>query len=194
VRRLFLAIAVGVAGISGCADSPQKGQARFTNIEAKGNLQSLRPVGCVNVSELTNQHTPADIYPGVRKCIDSGEFERGGRLFIVAGAYGRHDTLRVVDQTAHQAISVLRIKNLGDVDKARQEAFREFLKDRYRPDSSELAALCGELRRIGPPAYYPTYMTQHGMSAFTGAGGGLREDFKTSDAWASALDSYVHCR
>jgi hypothetical protein len=193
VKVLLLATAAAVIAVSGCGGNPQKSGAQITNIEAKGNLQSLKTVGCVGVSELTNQHTPADIYPGVRKCIDAGEFERAGQLFFVAGVFGRFDTLRVADQTAHQAISVLRTNNLGNIDEERQKAFQESLKDRYGPGSPELAGLCGELRRMGPPAYHPTYMLQHGMRAFTGAGGGLTQDFDPNKAWASVLDSYMHC-
>jgi hypothetical protein len=193
VRTLVLIASVALAGLGGCATNPQEGHARITNIETKGNLQSLKTVGCVSVSELTNQHTPADMFPGVRKCIDAGEFDRGGQLFFVARVYGRYDTLRVADRTAHQAISVLRINNLGDIDEERQSAFRGSLKGRYGPGSPELAGLCTELRRLGAPAYHPTYMLQHGMSAFTGAGGGLIKNFNAPEAWSSALDSYMHC-
>lgn len=188
-----VAILATVAAMSACASGAGKGPAQITNYEATGNLQALKPVDCVPVSELTNQQTPADMMPGVRKCIEAGEYERGAHLFFLAGVYGRYDTLRVADQTAHQAISVLRINNLGPIDETRQNAFRESLKGRYGPGSQELAALCGQVRKLGAPAYHPAYMLRHGMSAFTGRGGGIKSNFNPQEAWASSLDSYLHC-
>lgn len=193
MKRLILATAAAAIAVSGCAAPAQKSKPEITHIFTEGNLQSLKTVGCVNVSELTNQHTPADIYPGVRKCINAGNFERAGQLFFVAAVYGHFDTLRTADKTAHQATKVLRINNLNDIDEESRRAFGEFINDLSGPGSTKLAALCEELRRLGPPAYYPTYMLQHGLSAIAGEGGGLEKDFNPSEAWASILDSYGHC-
>jgi hypothetical protein len=166
-------------------------QGKITNLETKDNLKSFHHLDCVDLAALTTDDTPADIYPAVRTCIDHGEFQRAARLFAVAGAYGRFDTLRVLDSSAHQAIPVLGMTNLSDLSQDAKEQFRAAFKAIISSD--RLAELCGQARKLGPPTYYPTYMTQHGMSAFTGKGGGLKEDLNVAEAWDSSLSTYLHC-
>jgi hypothetical protein len=55
--------------------------------------------------------------------------------------------------------------------------------------------MCKEVERIGPPAYFPRYMIQHGMGAFlnNGSGDGLVKDFDAKAAWQESLAGYLHC-
>src|SRR5690349_21994397 len=97
---------------SACATTPQEpSRPKVTNYEAKGNLQSFAPLGCVGIADLSNRNTPADITPAVRKCIDAGDYVRAADMFAVAGVYGRFDMLRVSDTTAHQALIVLQMNS-----------------------------------------------------------------------------------
>jgi hypothetical protein len=162
-----------------------------TNLETKDNLRSFHAIDCVDVSSLTTDYTPADLYPAVRKCIDRGDLERGARLYAVAGVYGRFDMLRVLDESARQAIPVLQLNNLSQVDPAIKAKFQATVHGLLGTD--QLPAVCSQVRKLGPPTYYPTYMTQHGMSAFTGKGGGLKPDFNAAEAWESSLAGYLHC-
>ena len=96
-------------------------------------------------------------------------YKEGTFLFALAGAYGRFDTLRVADNSAHQAVAVARMQALSTLDKSKQTAFQESLKATLgNPEG--LAAACKEIVRIGPPNYYPRYMIQHGMGAFLKGG------------------------
>lgn len=186
-------LAVALLAAGGAAQEPNERVPQITNYEAKGNLQATQPIDCIGLADLTNRHTPADILPGVRKCIDAAEYEKAVDLFAVVGVYGRFDMLRVADNTAHQAITVLRINNLGSLDQTRVDAFQDSVKGRLDEESANLLRLCDHVKSIGAPAYHPTYMLQHGISAFTGAGGGIKSDFNAAEAWAASLDSYLHC-
>ena len=157
-----------------------------------GQSQSIRPVGCVNISSLTAQNTPPEILPGVRQCIDDHDYARGARLFAVADVYGRFDTLRVKDVSAHAAIPALEAAYLQQLDRDSAAKLQATVKE-IADSSSKLRELCSQVRALGPPMYSPTYMTLHGMSAFTGQGGGLKHNFDSSSAWETALNSILHC-
>ena len=181
------ALLVSTFLIVSCAD--------LTNYQTSGNLQALGPDGCVNVSALNNRNTPVDIFLGVRKCMANKDYPRAVRLYAVAGLYGRIDQLRVKDESAHQAISVLRLAHVSSFPKEDVDAFQQNLKSTAQQGSSELAALCTEIKRLGPPAYFPTYMVKHGMGAFLGgdSSGPLKSNFNMNEAWKGSLDSFLHC-
>lgn len=169
-------------------------QPRIRNYEAPGNLESKNDLGCIGADKVENKYTPTDLYKAVSKCANTGMYKEGAFLFAVAGVYGRFDTLRVEDKSAHQAIAVARMQALSTLDKGKQTAFQEKLKATLgNPEG--LAAVCKEIVRIGPPNYFPRYMIQHGMGAFlkSGGGDGLAKDFNAKAAWKQSLDSYLHC-
>ncbi len=169
-------------------------QPQFKNYEAPGNLESKNDLGCVGAEKLGNRYTPADLYKAVSKCVESSKYKEGVFLFALAGVYGRFDSLRVEDKTAHQAVTVLLMQALGSQDKNKQAAFKEGLnKTLGTPEG--LAAACKDIVRIGPPDYFPRYMIQHGMDAFlkSGSGNGLVIGFDERAAWKQSLDTYLHC-
>lgn len=166
-------------------------QGQITNYESKDNLKSFHHLDCIDATAVKSEYTPADIYPAAKTCVDQEDFARAARLFAIAGVYGRFDTLRVADVSAHQAIAVLQLNFFGQLDGAAKEKLQTTV--RAIAGSDQLAQTCALVRKLGPPTYYPTYMTQHGMSAFTGQGGGLKKEFNASEAWASSLADYLHC-
>lgn len=153
---------------------------------------AIRSVGCVDVPALTSKDTPADILPGMRQCIEGRDYVRAARLFAVADTYGRFDAFRVQDPTAQEVIPALESAYLGNLDK---EAADEVVAKTNEISASpqELSSLCAQVRSLGPPAYYPTYMTSHGMSAFKGRDAGLRKHFDRASAWESALKAVLKC-
>ncbi len=195
-------VVIAVLLLAGCATGGQPGprvqtvkvdNAQIMSLEAEGNLRATQPIGCVGISTLTDTHTPADIFPGVRACIEAGEHSVAGELFFLAGVYGRFDMLRVTDQTAHQAIAVLRIENLGPIDPELVSAFQDEAAKLLESGSPEHAGLCKLVKQLGPPAYHPVYMIQHGMGAFFGGGDSIKADFNAAKGWKESLDSYLHC-
>lgn len=175
---------------AGCT---QTATAPVVDHQAQGNLESNNPIGCVDSTLVRNTHTPADLYRGVAACVSADNLENGAMLYAFAGAYGRFDTLRVTDRSAHQAIPVLQMQALGTLPKESADRFRQATM-MVTGDPARLEALCIEIRRIGPPNYVPRYMVQHGMGAFSAnSGSGLDEAFDAAAGWEQALSSYLHC-
>ena len=154
-----------------------------------------RPVPCAAGQSLGNRYTPVNLYLGAGACAKQpATFEAATNMFVLAGVYGRYDMLRVKDESAHQAVSVMRMA----VDGHLSEAFRQHLR---RIADSEMGTLklCAMVQRAGPPAYFPSYMVQHGLQSTQAALKGrapaspLREDLDTRVAWADAVEGYLHC-
>lgn len=160
----------------------------------KGKLGSLNPCKCVDLSEVTNKKTPADILIGMRECIELKEFEKAAQLFAIAGVYGKYDTYRVKDKTAHQVTSILQEIILFDVDEKVKEDLVVNLQKYLKADSEELNNVCSQIQQIGAPKYYPRYMVQHGIQAFTNSEkNSLVKNFKSKESFDLALKEYLHC-
>lgn len=190
MRYLIPMVAIILAG---CAQTPTS-NGQITNYETKGNLQSNAPLSCVALSSVTNKHTPADIYPGVTKCVTSGSYDKAAQLFALAGVYGRFDMLRVSDSTARQAIQVLQLNNFDSFTDEQREVFKKTMGTYLSPDSKEFLNLCAQIKAKGAPNYHPSYMIQHGMGAFAGSSGnGIKSDFDTAKGWQESINGYLHC-
>lgn len=192
MKKCVLLVLCTFAGLSVC--NADGSAAQNLNLTTEGNLESTRDIGCVNSAELSNQDTPADLFKGLANCIDSGAHDDGLLMLALAGVYGRYDTLRVTDVSAHQAITVLKLTYVASRDEAKKKSFSEYAAKAFR-DPGNLARICDQVQRLGPPAYYPRYMIQHGLQAFTpnAAEDGLAKDFDAPAAWKKSLDSYLHC-
>jgi hypothetical protein len=168
--------------------------AEIRNYEAEGNLELNNDVGCIEKVKVQNKLTPVDLYKGTVKCVEQEKYKEGVFLFALAGVYGYFDTRRVADNTAHQAVSVLSMTALESMDENKNESFTEMAK-KILGTKESLKETCKEIRRIGPPSYYPRYMIQHGMGAFTGSGSGdeLIPKFDSVAAWKESLNNYLHC-
>lgn len=189
LKSLIVSLVVGLSGIAGGG-----AWAQVTNYETEGNLEVTHDIGCVDSAELKNIYSSADLYKGFAKCISDGAYERGILLFALAEVYGRYDTLRVADPTAHQATTVLRMTYLDSFDESKKLAFFDKLKVVLgTPDG--LKSICSEVRKIGAPTYFPRYMIQHGMGAVLDdtSKDGLIDSFDSESAWEQSLDSYLHC-
>ena len=149
-----------------------------------------RPVGCVDISALSPKNAPPEILPGVRQCLDAHDYARAARLFAVSDAYGRFDTLRVRDVTAHEVIPALDSAYLGSADQDSKAQLLVTVKE-LSASSADLLSLCRQVRALGPPTYYPTYMTLHGL--LSGQQAGLKRDFNRGAAWESALQAVLQC-
>ena len=167
--------------------------AQVTNYEAPGNLQARTDLGCLKIEALRNTYTAADLYRSNAACVKQDDLESAVYSSALAGVYGRYDSMRVSDQSAHQAQTVLRMNFGNSLTEEQKKLFTARLSATASNPSS-LAKLCGRIREVGPPNYHPIYMIQHGMSAFTGTkGNGLVSNFDSAAAWEKALDTYLHC-
>jgi hypothetical protein len=166
----------------------------ITNYEAPGNLESTHALSCASADEVSSEDTPADLYPAVGKCLAKGRYDQAAFLYALAGVYAYYDTLRVADETAHDAAAVFQHRLIEQVPEAKRKRFIAEVTTAIN-DPKKLSKLCGQIKKIGPPAYYPRYMVQHGMQAFTGEKNpkGLVPDFDAKGAWTKALSTFLHC-
>lgn len=160
--------------------------AEVKNFEAEGNLKSETTVELKEISEITNKHNPVDIFKLVRSKIEQEKYADAALAFGVGTGYGMYDMRRVSDNTAHQALAVLRMNAGMGIEQEKLDKFQNTLNELFgSPD--ELVTL---LNKVGKPAYHPTYMIQHGLGAFTGnkTKDGLVPDFDPDAAWKEILD------
>lgn len=165
--------------------------ANVTNYETEGNLESPKPAGCISVSELTNQQNPVDIFTGLNTCLINHDYKNAAELYFAGMSYGLFDAKRVSDNTAHQAIIVLRM----NVFSSQSQDVMEKLQTELTKITSENTEICRSLINLGAPVYYPNYMVQHGIRAFTDQGktDGLIEHFDSGSAWKEVLSASVKC-
>lgn len=163
-------------------------------LESEGNLESTHSVGCIDIKKLNNKYTPADLYPAVVKCVKESDYDNAFALFMMAGVYGYFDEERVTDKSAHQAKAVLIMNNMSTLTNEEREIWKKEMGSNLAENSPKLAQVCSEIKQIGYPEYYPSYMIQHGISAFTGSNKTpLKTDFNPGETWKKALTDFLHC-
>lgn len=174
--------------------APTPGAGSIVNREAAGNLAATRPaLGCIEAARVESSMNPADLYASMEACARADRPQDALLLFGLAGVYGRFDTLRVADRSAHQGIQIIHRRHVDAVPPAQWAPVQELLRQ-TTSTPAELARFCARVRGIGHPTYHPAYMIQHGMGAFLGQGGDpLVPSFDPAAGWESALDSYLHC-
>lgn len=182
-------------GPNGVPVTVTKPAPNITNYEAQGNLESTNNVRCVGPDGLSRKFTPPDMYRAAAICAQQDMNKEGTFLVALAGAYGKFDTLRVADKTAHNAPNISRMTSFASLDANKISTLQANMKATFS-DPAALAAICNDVIRIGPPDYFPRYMIQHGMGVFIQdpkAGNGLVDGFDASAAWSQTLGSYLHC-
>lgn len=191
--KLAILVALVVAAVwAVLANEPAKqGQGAILNLESERNLESPQPLACVPLSDITAQHNPVDLITGVAQCIEQEHYAQAADLYTAAMTYGYYDTLRVSDQTAHQALMVTRMNAFAQAEQADLVALQDAIAARL-----EVPELCQHLTTLGAPQYHPDYMIQHGMEAFSAMPeekGGLVADFDAQAAWEHALQTVPKC-
>jgi len=167
--------------------------ATITVYETKGNLAVTHDLDCIPLDTTKNIYTPADLYKAFAKCIQEGDYDKANDLFLLAGAYVRFDAMRVADKTAHQARTVLIMNNTSEMTAQQKRDWNAHM-DKLTPGSERLAEICSKIKKIGVPDYYPAYMIQHGIQAFSKEKiEPLVPNFDPQSAWQSILDKSLHC-
>jgi hypothetical protein len=167
----------------------------MTNIRAEGSLASKNNVGCIEISTVKNQNTPADLYKGVSACMEQGNYDWAYKLYALAGVYAKFDAERITDETARQASTVLIINTMAPFAKDKREKLVE-VQNAIQRSPQELSKLCLQVQAIGMPNYYPSYMIFHGVKAFMGNPniGALKENLDLKLVWNDSMKSYLKCQ
>lgn len=182
------------SGVLGDGSAAGNGNSRVRNLEADGNLESTTRLECLDASSVRNSMTPADLFLAIDRCLQTNDTGRAARLYVFAMAYGRFDTLRVDDRSAHQAIAVIRMQVFGGLNEEQLERFQQEAISLLQ-DGRTNPALCTALQQAGAPSYHPRYMIQHGMGAFVGQStpDGLVEGFDSAASWQDLLEGFMRC-
>lgn len=168
----------------------------MTTITTAGNLQSTFDIGCIDMAQVKNVYSPADLFKGSVACFQAGDGARGVNLFSLALAYGRYDIDRVADRTAHQGLEVLKLSSFEPFSEADKTLISEQI-GAFVSSPETRRPFCAQLRALGPPDYHPDYMIQHGIQAFQpwAAEGvnGLLADFDPVASWQMVVEKYMKC-
>ncbi len=140
---------------------------KITNYRAEGSLASTQTVSCIPLAQAKNTFTPPDLYKGVMECLSKDNYEYSAKLFALAGIYARFDAERIADKSAGQAKTVLIMNTFSNITEEKKKKFTESF-NLITKTPELLRKLCDEVKQVGIPNYYPSYMILHGMKAFTG--------------------------
>lgn len=167
-----------------------------TRVSAAGNLQSTFDLDCIDLPEVRNVYTPADLYQATALCFASSQGDRAVKLFWLAAVYGAYDVMRVADRTAHQGLAMLQMNHFGEFPEVDVKTMSDAI-GAFRSDPAQWKAFCSSVRMLGAPSYHPDYMIQHGLAAMQpwAAQGskGLVEDFDPASAWQTLVDHEMGC-
>lgn len=140
--------------------------------------------------------TPVDLYQAVIACAKNSPYDTAVEFFALAGVFGRFDTYRVADVSAHSAPGALKTLALDAIPSPHRDELQKVAMSTYA-DHDKHAALCQKISELGPPTYEPTYMRAHGLDSLLGKGPSARgagEPFDAKVAWRKALSSYLDCQ
>jgi hypothetical protein len=173
---------------------PVTNQPTIVNREAGGNLAPTRPpMGCIAEDAVDASMNPVDLYMSLAACVTEERYDSGPLLLMTAGVFSRFDQARVADRSAHQATRVLRVTHVDSLPPQKWAPLQERTQ-RLMAEPAGKAALCTQVRALGPPTYYPTYMIQHGMGVMTGsAADPIVPGFDPATEWPRVVDAYLHC-
>ena len=149
---------------------------------------------CLPIGAPFRQLTPVDLYASAAACIRDSNYSVALVTFALAGVYGRFDTYRVADETAHGIVGILKDAALESTPKNNHDAFTATAM-RVTKDAQTLRELCGSVDAVGYPLYEPTYMKDHGLVAIVGSANTLPSNAGTDpkEMWHNALKGYLNC-
>jgi len=140
--------------------------AQVVEIVHPDNLVRTHRLGCIEIEDVTNSHTPVDLSTAVARCANRGKFEQAIQLFFVYSVYGYFDQRRMKDQTAASAIGALNYSTFESVNERQRDGMQMAAKKLGDPSGSLFNDTCAATERLGPPNYVPFYMLAHGMKSF----------------------------
>lgn len=184
---LFLAQAVATPVIA------RQPRSEVRNWETPHNLESTHKLNCIELSEVKTDYNPVDLFLAADACVSSKRYSTAAPLLVLGLAFGRYDTLRVSDRSAHQAASVARLTIFGGYTPEQTARLQQDASS-LMSDETTHKAFCDSVKEIGHPSYYPRYMVQHGMAAVLGNNDdALVDGFDPDVAWRGVMESYLKC-
>lgn len=167
----------------------------ITNIRAEGSLAPTQQLACIDLKDVTAEQTPPDFFTAVSSCIAQADYDRAARIFLVASVYSRFDAQRINDKSASGGGQVMIIRTFEKFTPEQRQAFGVAV-DRLTKTPENFQAWCSNIKRLGPPKYFPRYLILHGMAAFTNPtplANAMAPDFDLEANWARVLETNVRC-
>jgi hypothetical protein len=119
-------------------------------------------------------------------------------LFVLAGMDSSFDSARVADKTAGQARVILIMALFGGMAADVHARFETAMKD-LMDHPPRHAILCEQVRKVGPPQYFPAYMVNHGLGVMQSALANqapptpLEPKFDAASTWRDLITNYLNC-
>lgn len=150
--------------------------------------ENQRPIAistCMESIEITNSHTPIDLFKSSAICIEKEKYPQAVELYLVATAYGYFDSSRVIDKSTRQALDTVKTEIFGPIEAVKRNQFAEVLRSRL----DNMKSSCIFLEKLGKPTYYPKYMVQNGVTR----GDGLILNYDAKALWEDTRFNYLKC-
>jgi hypothetical protein len=160
-------------------------------LPAMAQTAAKTPTRCMTLEEVDRTMDPVHLTRSMLACIQQGRDDDAVDLFNIGGVFAKFDTYRVADVSAHAAYGALKVQAGNALNQAQMDRFQAALKSRSG-EPEYVGKLCTFADGLYPPSYAPTYMTNHGMGAFTGKPQ-MTENFQPNVAWEEVRSEYLGC-
>lgn len=137
----------------------------ITEVKFAGSLKPNFDLGCIAISEVTNEFNPPALIYAAKKCIQQDQYSKSWALLTTANGFAYYDLKRLADRSTQGARSVLTMNAFADLTDAQRDKTSKISKE-IQTDPEQVKAYCTELTRIGPPTYEPQWAILHGIGAF----------------------------
>ncbi|GLQ93036.1 hypothetical protein [Dyella acidisoli] len=153
-------------------------------------------IPCLSMQDVKNTYTPFDLIASFAQCADEGDYDKAARLYITANSYTKFDIARVADPSVGDMRTIVALRMASYMSETQRKTFDEALHA-ITDNETPLNAFCAQIRRLGPPSYYPDYLIAHGMNGFldeSTRGAALKADFNARETWNSLEKDFVRCK
>ncbi|RLV58653.1 hypothetical protein D5018_16150 [Parashewanella curva] len=163
-----------------------------TNLNASETpLFNDRPIVCMDISQVSNQHSPNVLFHSLRDCLKKRDFWKAAKLNFAANLYGNYDALRVDGEPENIAFNKLRLKAVKDIPIHDYSTFQQTSEALLR-DKKKKNDLCKLMTVIGKPDYHPNYIFKH-AEQYTKLVPSINSDKQDSRFWKKVLLNDGHC-
>lgn len=139
--------------------------ATIKDVKFSGSLQPNFDLGCISMSDVTNEFNPPALIYAAKKCIKEQEYSKAWALLTTGNGFAYYDLKRLADRSTQGARTVLSMNAFADLTNDERETFSKVSKE-IQKDPEQIQAYCAALTRIGPPTYEPQWAILHGIGVY----------------------------
>src|SRR5438309_11368023 len=83
---------------------------------------------CGRLAPADSQQTPVQLYQRLSDCAAEGQYGAAIDFYALAGVYGRYDTYRVADVSAHQVVGALKNAAFARIPPTQKAEFQKLAR------------------------------------------------------------------